>query len=104
MKFRDLEKVKTIIESATGLEVSYAYDDLVVPQHTAFLIQFDDTHQNNFFCYFNDECDKESKEHILAKLNEAGTFCKSKLKYRGLFHLQQKGEKTEINFLESKAR
>ena len=34
MQYRDLEKVRTIIQEATGLEVAYAYDDLVFPDHT----------------------------------------------------------------------
>ena len=35
MIFRDLEKVRVIIKEATDLDVAYAYDDLVFPEHAA---------------------------------------------------------------------
>jgi len=31
MKFRNLETVRYIIKEATGLDLTYAYDDLVFP-------------------------------------------------------------------------
>ena len=42
MKYRDLETVRQIIKEATDLEVMYAYDDLVFPDHGVFMIQYDD--------------------------------------------------------------
>jgi len=41
MEFRNLENLRAFIKDATGLDVSYAYDDLVFPDHTAFIVQFD---------------------------------------------------------------
>ncbi len=64
MIYRDLEKVRTIIDEATGLEVSYAYDDLVFPDHTAFIIQFDDTKASHFFGYFHKDCNPADQKRF----------------------------------------
>ena len=52
MNFRDLETVRQIILFSTGLEVTYAYDDLVFPDNTVFIIQFDDVDLNNLYIHF----------------------------------------------------
>jgi len=52
MKFRNLEAVRYIIKEATGLEITYAYEDLVFPEHMAFLIQFNDKSDKICFATF----------------------------------------------------
>jgi hypothetical protein len=98
MIFRDLEKVRKIIKEATDLDVTYAYDDLVFPEHTAFLIQFDDTSENNYFCYFHQDCLADSKAEIFNNLTAALKKYRSKIVSKGSFVLSQKNEEVEIKF------
>ena len=97
MEYRDLEKVRAVIESATGLEVAYAYDDLVFPDYTAFIIQFDDTNSTHFFCHFHEDCDE--KETLFEKLSNACTQKKCTLTLKGDFKLEQKNEEVELEFI-----
>lgn len=99
MIYRDLEKVRVIIEEATGLEVSYAYDDLVFPDHTAFIIQFDANNEASFFCYFHQDCNPEDKKDLEKKLTDSCLKQKCKLLVKGDFYLEQVGEQVNINFL-----
>jgi hypothetical protein len=52
---RPLGKITAILTDL-GLEVTYAYDDLVFVQHSAFLLQFTDT-PNELKLFTNSECD-----------------------------------------------
>ena len=98
MKFRDLEKVRVIVKDATGLDISYAYDDLVFPDHTAFIIQFDDTDENNFFCYFHEDCIAGERKRIIKKLTEECSGKGCTIYHKGSFYLKQKGEEVGISF------
>ncbi|MFI1772767.1 hypothetical protein [Thalassobellus citreus] len=99
MIYRDLEKVRGIIEDATSLEVSYAYDDLVFPDHTAFIIQFDDTKTTRFFCYFHKDCNLKDKKELEEKLKSASLKQKCDLIVKGDFYLEQENEQVNIHFL-----
>ncbi|MBK8806767.1 MAG: hypothetical protein IPO21_09025 [Bacteroidales bacterium] len=54
-KFRALGPVQEAL-SSLGIEVSYAYDDLVFIEHNTFILRFDDTKDNHLFLHFNVEC------------------------------------------------
>lgn len=97
MEYRDLEKVRSIIDNATGLPVGYAYDDLVFPDYTAFIIQFDDTNSSNFFCYFHEDCNE--KETLFKDLSNACLQQKCTLTLKGEFKLEQKNEEIELQFI-----
>ena len=99
MKFRDLDKVSIIIKEATGLDVTYAYDDLVFPEHAAFLIQFDDENDDNFFCYFHKDCIADEQARIADSLIEACEKKECSLVSEGAFDLVQNGEEVEVHFL-----
>jgi hypothetical protein len=99
MKFRDLEKVRVIIKDSTGLDVAYAYDDLVFPEHAAFLIKFDDENANRFFCYFHEDCIIEEQKNIFECLKSISAEKQCTMILKGIFNLKQKGEEIEIHFL-----
>jgi hypothetical protein len=99
MNYRDLEKVRGIIMEATSLDVVYAYDDLVFPEHAAFMIQFDDSNENNFFCYFHKDCIGDNQKTLFTSLQNASHEKRCTLVSSGAFELKQKGEEIEINFL-----
>jgi hypothetical protein len=99
MVFRDLEKIRFIIKDSTGLDLTYAYDDLVFPEHVAFLIQFDDAQNNNYFCYFHEDCLGNEQTRILKSLTEVCRTNNCTISAKGSFNLQPKGEEFEVHFL-----
>ena len=104
MPLRNLDKIRYILKEAVGQDISYAYDDLVFPEHTAFLLQFDDSNENNLFCYFHKDCIPDDRQQISEKLYNVCTDEKCTLTLKGAFELTQKeGEELEIQFLQDGA-
>lgn len=67
----DLGRVQNAIQTATGLEVTHAYEDLVFVEHTAFLIQFHPTDLKRFYCHFNEACPMPDRDQLLDRLQRA---------------------------------
>jgi hypothetical protein len=99
MIFRDLEKVRVMLKEATDLDIAYAYDDLVFPDHTAFIIQYDDECEYNFYIYFHEDCLPDASAEILENLLKSFEKEGCTLESKGSFNLEQKGEEIEIKFL-----
>lgn len=81
------------------LDVMYAYEDLVFPEHGAFLIQFDDKNNRNLFCYFHADCNEEDAASIFKGLNETAKKEKFTVEKKQSFTMEQKGDEVEIKFL-----
>ena len=84
-----------------GQDVSYVYDDLVFPTHTAFLIQFG-KENNELNIYFNKETDPDEiaslKEMVKDTLAADVGFL---LEFKGTFQLEQmENEELNIRFYE----
>ncbi len=99
MSYRDLEKVRVIVKEATNIDISYAYDDLVFPDHTAFIIQFTDAESKVLFCYFHVDCLAEEKKKIFNNLSFIASKKQCEIINKGNFKLNQKGEEVEILFV-----
>jgi hypothetical protein len=99
MIFRDLEMVRQVIKEATDLDIAYAYDDLVFPEHAAFLIEFDAETDKKLYCYFHVDCLPDSKIEILDQLTQSFKKRGCILTSKGSFSLDQKGEEIEIRFV-----
>ena len=69
MMERRLGVVKEIVE-ATGMGISYAYEDLVFLDHNAFLLQFTKA-GNTVLLRTNSEADQESIRERVAELKQA---------------------------------
>ncbi len=95
---RPLAQVKMMLEDA-GTDVSYAYEDLVFVEHTAFLIQFDDEKPSNLKLYFNNEMSKEGIDTEIRKLTPYAKKRKFTLTPTGKFELKQKEDSEEIDIL-----
>ena len=93
--FRPFAAVKMILEEA-GSDVSYAYDDLVFADHTAYLIQFDDLHASNLKIYFNTEMDPAYTESEIRKLRPLFGKYKMTFTLSGKFSVCQKENTEEI--------
>lgn len=98
MKLRDLETVRQIVLEATGLEITYAYDDLVFPENTVFIMQFDDVDLDNVYCHFHEDCEEQARLNVISVLAKACAKRECRLTYKGTFSLDQKGENMDIKF------
>lgn len=98
MNYRDLETVRQIVLTATGLEISYAYDDLVFPENTIFIVQFDDNDVNHLFCHFQEDCEEQARLNIIAALEKECANRGCSITYNGTFTLEMKGENMDISF------
>jgi len=96
--FRPLAEVKMMLEE-TGNDVSYAYDDLIFVEHTAFLIQFDDDCPENLKLFFNSEIDSTESEKLEKKLIPAAQKRNFNLENCGFFRLEQKEDLEELDLV-----
>ncbi len=99
IKFRPLEKVRTIIQDAIGLDIMYAYDDLVFVEHGVFLIQYDDENENNLICFPNKDFDLKNHGHQLDKLNKAFQANNFTVQFNGKFEMKQVNEEIKLEFI-----
>lgn len=96
---RPLGLLTETVEEA-GLNVTYAYDDLVFVQHNVYLLQFTET-ASMVKLYFNVKCeaDKADEMEIALKTsaNKRGLF----IERSGRFEMRQKedSEELEVEFL-----
>ena len=65
-EIRELGKITAILADM-GLEVTYAYDDLVFLQHSAFLLQFTDE-PNALKLFINTECEPDEANPVATNL------------------------------------
>ena len=93
--FRELGEIIDMI-ATTGLDVSYAYEDLVFSEHSVFIIKFDDTKKKSLHLYFNNDCDDDAAGEIKQKLIQASTEKGLDLVLKGSFRLNQKESTEEI--------
>lgn len=94
--FYELEKVRFIIRDATGLDISYAYEDLVFAEYGVFMLQFDPADERNLLCWFNRESDLPSRRKMLKSLALSAGLNTMKIEYKGTFEMNQQDGKGEI--------
>ncbi len=101
MKFRPLEKLRTILQTSTGLDVMYAYDDLVFSEYGAYLFQFNDEDENMLNCYLQEDLDLVECGEQLQNLKDGFTNHNYTVCFPGKFSLQQIDQEVKINFIKS---
>ncbi|WP_297091631.1 hypothetical protein [uncultured Draconibacterium sp.] len=99
MNYRDLEAVRQIVNNATGLDISYAYEDLVFPEHGAFIIQFNDENNYELNCFFHEDCIEKDAQNLFANLKNECAKRKCELHRGGAYNFEQVGENIQIQFL-----
>jgi hypothetical protein len=96
IEFYELEKVKFIVKDACGIDIAYAYEDLVFSEHGLFIIQFQ-SNTKELGCWFNKECIETSKVTMFNSLAKSATLNGMEMKYKGKFDMSQKEGKDEID-------
>jgi hypothetical protein len=85
----ELDKVRFIIKDACGLDIAYAYDDLVFSEHGLFLIKFVDMSGSTLHCWFNREIVESEEIRMFDSLGKTASLNDTKLIYKGRFSLKQ---------------
>ena len=98
--FRPLGEVRDIVQ-ATGLDISYAYEDLVFSDHSVFILRFADEATKKLYLYFNSACIEPEANALTEKLITAGKGMGFEILKAGSFTLTQASEieEIEIKFL-----
>lgn len=98
----ELEKVRFIIKDACGIDLAYAYDDLVFAEHGAFLIQFMNKESTQLACWFNNEIVETEEIKMFDSLTKTASLNKTTITYKGRFYMKQKvgSEEIEIEFVD----
>ncbi|BBO85724.1 hypothetical protein DSCO28_62900 [Desulfosarcina ovata subsp. sediminis] len=94
--FRPLGIAKEIVNE-TGLDVTYAYDDLVFVEHSPFLIKFDDDKPNNLKLFFNVDCETDAAQKLEIQLRQAAEERKFTIEPCGRFELVPKPDTEELD-------
>lgn len=100
--FRPFSLVRELV-NAIGLEVTYAYEEIVYIEHNAFLLQMGESGEI-VNLYFNTESLIEERDKIADRLRDEGLARQLKIIRKGLFSMRQKadGENIEITFFDEK--
>ncbi len=94
--FRELEKARRIILNGTGLEITWAYDDIVFVEHSAYLIRFNDDNTKELLCYFSNDCEPMDQRYILSQLKMAAETEKMTIRHAGNFSFVDHDGEDEI--------
>ncbi len=97
VQFYELEKVRFITKDACGLDIAYAYEDLVFSEHGLFIIQFSKDGGNILDCWFNKDCIELNRINMFNSLAKSATLNGMEMSYKGKFEMTQKEGKEEID-------
>lgn len=89
MAYRPLGLVREMLETM-GLELTYAYDDLVFVGHNAFLLQFEDAGET-VGLHVNAECPAGEVDGLVARALRAGSGAGLKVVVRGRYEISADG-------------
>lgn len=78
--------IKTLID-AVGLDISYAYDDLVFIEHNAFLLQMGEDNGEDLAVWFNEDSTPADRPHILSQLQAEGAKLSLDIYEKGTYSL-----------------
>jgi hypothetical protein len=92
----ELEKVRFIVKDACGIDLAYAYDDLVFAEHGVFIIQFMNKESTRLACWFNYEIMETEEIKMFDSLAKTALLNNTTIEYKGRFCMKQKTGKEEI--------
>ena len=99
IEFYNLEKIRFIIKDGSGLDIAYAYEDLIFSEHGIFIFQFDSISSDSISCWFNQDCIEADRISLLTSLIKTATLNKMNIVYKGTFEMSQKqDEQISVNF------
>lgn len=93
---RSIGKIRQIVEETTGLGISHIFDDLVFIENSVILLRFDDGNFQNFFLYFNQDCQAEDEKNLLTAFEASSKRNHMSCTRAGHFSLEEVPEKEEV--------
>ena len=103
INFRPIGVAREIVNES-GLEITYAYDDLLFIENSILIIKFNDENSSIMGIYFSTECDKDTGKDLFYKLKDAATQREMNLESLGRFSLREdaENENVKIEFIEER--
>lgn len=100
VEFYELEKAKFIVKDACGLDIAYAYEDLVFAEHGVFILQFQSENTDSMLCWFNTECNESDRIALFDSLCVSAKLNSTDLIYKGNFEMiQNVQEQIDLKFM-----
>ncbi|MDD3322807.1 MAG: hypothetical protein PHS59_15320 [Paludibacter sp.] len=97
VEFYELEKVRFITKDACGLDIAYAYEDMVFSEQGIFIVQFLDKKSTQFACWFNADISEDDEIKMFDSLAKTASLNNASITYKGRFIMNQKEGKEEID-------
>lgn len=98
--YRPLGIIIEVIE-AMGLDVTYAYDDLVFIEHNAFLLRMGEQGEQ-VYLFFNEDSDPDSRGEVKKQLTEQASSKGLQISSSGTYVMKpREDDRIDIHFNES---
>lgn len=94
--FRPLNLAEQLAE-AMQTPITYAYDDLVFFEHSAILIQFDNSNTSQLHLYINTGTNQKARDEIKMRWLQAAQKKNVTLSFKGMFTIEQNTDKEELS-------
>jgi len=91
--YRPISRVKDLLESV-GQEMSYAYEDLIFPAHSDFILQMGELGPD-LQVHFHQDCEAEKQSQLLDGLRIAGANFGLNVRMKGHF-IMEEAENSEL--------
>jgi hypothetical protein len=85
----EIEKIRFVIKDATGLDIMYAYENLVFAEHGLFLLEVDLENTDRLHCYFNADFEANKRLLFLEKLILSASLNGMVVTSEGTFEMNQ---------------
>jgi hypothetical protein len=92
---RPLGKVRELVQS-TGIDVTYAYDDLVFSEHSMFILRFDEKDVMKLYLHFNKDCNETEAAVMEKRLRIGGRIGGFEVERAGNYSIDQMEGKEEL--------
>ena len=99
----EIEKIRFVIQDATGLDIMYAYENLVFAEHGIFLLEVNLESKDKLNCYFNIDFDPDKRLLFLEKLMRTASLNGMVIVNKGTFEMKQNldGQTFLLSFFEA---
>jgi hypothetical protein len=99
----EIEKIRFLIQDATGLDIMYAYENLVFAEHGIYLIEVNIENKDKLNCYFNVDFEASKRLLFLEKLMRTASLNGMVIVNKGTFEMKQNadGQTFSLSFFDA---
>lgn len=99
MYITEIEKLRFIMRDATGLDIMYAYENLVFSEHGLYVFETDSKKLNEIHCYFNIDFEKSKQLLFLEKMILSASLNGMVLLNKGTFEMTQNPDGQSVSLM-----